>query len=42
MGIRKDLEYIEYNDRTVACEICQNFDDAASNEFATLQRVSIL
>ena len=39
MGIRNDLEYIKYNDCTVACEICQNFDDAASNEFTTLKRV---
>jgi len=34
MSSRKHLENVEYDDRTVASGICQNFNNAASNEFA--------
>jgi hypothetical protein len=36
MSSRKHLENVEYDDRTVASGICQNFNNAASNEFAVL------
>jgi hypothetical protein len=34
MSGRKDLKYIKYNNCAATYGICQNFDDAASNDFA--------
>jgi hypothetical protein len=41
MSSRKDLENVQYDDSTVACGICQNFDNAPSNEFAVLHKKDI-
>ena len=41
MSSRKNLENVQYDDSAVACSICQNVDNAPSNEFTALFKKGI-